>query len=92
VRAALEKSSGEGYALACEALAAADFRATATKIAAPTLVICGDDDIPSFLDAARWLEGNIKGAHLAWLAKARHASVIERPAEALAIMRKFLRG
>ncbi len=92
VRAALEKSSGEGYALACEALAAADLRARATKIVAPTLVICGDDDIPSFLDAARWLEGNIKGARLAWLAKARHASVIERPSEALTIMREFLRG
>jgi 3-oxoadipate enol-lactonase len=90
VRAALEKSSGEGYALACEALAAADLRAAAGKIAAPTLVICGDDDIPSFLDAARWLEGNIKGAQLAWLAKARHASVIERPSDALAVMRKFL--
>jgi 3-oxoadipate enol-lactonase len=90
VRAALEKSSGEGYALACEALAAADLRAAAGKIAAPTLVICGDDDIPSFLDAARWLEGNIKDAQLAWLAKARHASVIERPSDALAVMRKFL--
>jgi 3-oxoadipate enol-lactonase len=92
VRAALERSPGEGYALACEALAAADLRAAAAKIVAPTLVICGDDDIPSFLDAARWLEGNIKGARLAWLAKARHASVIERPAEARATMRKFLRG
>jgi 3-oxoadipate enol-lactonase len=92
VRAALEKSSGEGYALACEALAAADLRAGGSKITAPTLVICGDDDIPSFLDAARWLESNIKGAQLAWLAKARHASVIERPSEALALMRKFLRG
>lgn len=92
VRAALEKSSGEGYALACEALAAADLRAAAAKIAAPTLVICGDDDIPSFLDAARWLENNIKGAHLAWLARARHASVIERPSEALALMRTFLGG
>lgn len=92
VRAALENSSGEGYALACEALAAADLRAAAAKIVAPTLVICGDDDIPSFLDAARWLESNIKGARLAWLAKARHASVIERPSEALALMRKFLRG
>lgn len=91
VRAALEKSSGEGYALACEALAAADLRAAVAKIAAPTLVICGDDDIPSFQDAARWLEGNIKGAYLAWLTRARHASVIERPVEALAIMRKFLR-
>ena len=91
VRAALEKSSGEGYALACEALAAADLRAAAAKIAAATLVICGEDDIPSFLDAARWLESNIKGAQLAWIAQARHASVIERPSEALALMRKFLR-
>jgi len=92
VRAALEKSSGEGYALACEALAAADLRTAAAKIAVPTLVICGDDDIPSFLDAARWLESNIKDAQLAWLAQARHASVIERPSEALALMRKFLQG
>jgi 3-oxoadipate enol-lactonase len=92
VRGALEKSSGEGYALACEALAAADLRPAAAKITAPTLVICGDDDIPSFLDAARWLEANIKGAQLAWLAKARHASVLERPAEAVALMRDFLRG
>ena len=92
VRAALEKSSGEGYALACAALAAADLRASAAKITAPTLVICGDDDIPSFLDAARWLENNIKDARLAWLANARHASVIERPSEALAIMREFLQA
>jgi 3-oxoadipate enol-lactonase len=92
VRKTLENSSGEGYALACEALAAADLRAAAAKIAAPTLVICGDDDIPSFLDAARWLESNIKGAQLAWLAKARHASVIERSPEAITIMRKFLQG
>ena len=92
VRAALEKSSGEGYALACEALAAADLRAVAAKIAAPTLVICGEDDSPSFLDAARWLESNIKGAQLAWIAQARHASVIERPSEGLALMRKFLQG
>jgi 3-oxoadipate enol-lactonase len=92
VRDALGSSSGEGYALACEALAAADLRPAAAKITAPTLVICGDDDIPSFLDAARWLEANIKGAQLAWLPKARHASVIERPAEAVALMRKFLRG
>ncbi|HZP75546.1 MAG TPA: alpha/beta fold hydrolase [Pseudolabrys sp.] len=90
VRTTLAQSSGEGYALACEALAAADLRAGASRIAARTLVVCGDDDIPSFLDAARWLAGNIKNAKLAWIAKARHASVIERPAEALALMRGFL--
>jgi 3-oxoadipate enol-lactonase len=92
VRTTLEASSGEGYALACEALAAADLRAGTAKITARTLVICGDDDIPSFIDAARWLEGNIKGARLEWIAKARHASVIERPRDAIALMRNFLAG
>ncbi|MGA7389821.1 MAG: alpha/beta fold hydrolase [Pseudolabrys sp.] len=92
VRTTLEKSSGEGYALACEALAEADLRTAAARITAPALVICGDDDIPSFLDSARWLACNIKGARLEWIDKARHASVIERPSKALAIMRKFLRG
>ncbi|HEY6861269.1 MAG TPA: alpha/beta fold hydrolase [Pseudolabrys sp.] len=92
VRTTLQKSSGEGYALACEALAEADLRTAAATITAPTLVICGDDDIPSFLDSAHWLASNIKGARLEWIGKARHASVIERPSEALAIMRNFLRG
>jgi 3-oxoadipate enol-lactonase len=90
VRTTLQQTSGEGYALACEALARADLRAGAARITAPTLVICGDDDIPSFLDAARWLESNIKNAHLEWIGKARHASVIERPSDALALMRSFL--
>jgi len=60
------------------------------KIPAPTLVVCGDDDIPSFLDAARWLTENIHGAQLEWIAKAKHASVIERPDQALALLRNFL--
>jgi pimeloyl-ACP methyl ester carboxylesterase len=38
------------------------------------------------------LASNIKSARLEWIGKARHASVIERPSEALAIMRNFLRG
>lgn len=90
VRKTLGRSPGEGYARACEALAAADLRSDAAKIIAPTLVICGDDDIPSFLDAARWLSSNIRNARLEWISNAKHASVIERPSEALAIMRRFL--
>ncbi|HEX9070444.1 MAG TPA: hypothetical protein VF852_00680 [Pseudolabrys sp.] len=38
------------------------------------------------------LASNIKSARLEWIGKARHASVIERSSEALAIMRNFLRG
>jgi 3-oxoadipate enol-lactonase len=90
VRETLMRASGEGYALACEALGAADLRALAPKIAAPTLVLCGDDDIPSFLDAARWLAATIPHAEPAWLEGARHASVIEQPEEAGRVMRAFL--
>jgi 3-oxoadipate enol-lactonase len=79
VRDTLQRCSGEGYALACEALAAAELRPLAPKIAAPTLVVCGDQDIPAFLDAARWLAANIREARLAWLAPARHCSILEQP-------------
>ena len=90
VRSALSRADGEGYALACEALARADLRDCAPKIKAPTLVICGDDDIPSFLDAARWLSANIAGAELSWIPQTRHASVIEDPQSAVRIMKTFL--
>jgi 3-oxoadipate enol-lactonase len=91
VRETLARASGEGYALACETLAAADLRAGATRIGAPTLVVCGDNDIPSFLDAARWLKGNIANVQLVWIPGARHASVLEKPQHALQLMRDFLR-
>jgi 3-oxoadipate enol-lactonase len=92
VREALSRTSGEGYALACEALARADLRDRAARIKARTLVLCGDDDIPSFLDAARWLSANIAGAQLSWIAGARHASVLEKPGFSVEIMRSFLLG
>jgi 3-oxoadipate enol-lactonase len=92
VRSALSRCDGEGYALACEALAKADLRGLAARIKAPTLVICGDDDIPSFLDAARWLSANIAGAELSWIAGARHASVLEKPADAIHLIKSFLRN
>ena len=51
VREALRRCPGEGYALACEALKAADLAGDAAQIVAPTLVVCGDDDISSFIEA-----------------------------------------
>jgi 3-oxoadipate enol-lactonase len=90
VRETLARCPGEGYALACEALKAADLRALAPGIAARTLVVCGDDDIPSFLDAARWLAATIPSAELAWIKGAKHASVLEHPDEARRLMRAFL--
>jgi len=79
VRDTFTRTSGEGYALACEALGAADLRPLVKQITASTLVICGENDVPPFLDAARWLTENVPQARLAWLGPARHASVLEQP-------------
>jgi pimeloyl-ACP methyl ester carboxylesterase len=54
--------------------------------------VCGDDDIPSFLDAARWLAATIPQAELAWFKGAKHASVLEQPDEARRLTREFLLG
>src|SRR5262249_15435554 len=54
VRACFAAASGEGYARACEALAAADLRPLVPDIAAPTLVLCGAEELPAFRDAAEW--------------------------------------
>lgn len=89
VRETLTRCDGEAYAHACEALAAADLRAALGSIKARTLVICGDDDIPSFLDAARLLADSIPDTRLEWISGTRHASVLEKPADAIALLRRF---
>ena len=92
VRNCFARVSGEGYAKACEALAAADLRALLPRIAAPTLVVCGDEDVPDFLVAARELESTIPHARLEWLAPARHAAPLEQGEQFLRAARGFLNG
>jgi pimeloyl-ACP methyl ester carboxylesterase len=90
VRDTLASCNGEAYALACEALAGADLRGNLPSIAAKTLVVCGDDDIPSFLDAAHLLADTIRNAKLEWIPGTRHASVLESPDKAILMMKRFL--
>jgi 3-oxoadipate enol-lactonase len=91
-REALARSPGEGYALACEALAAADLATLTPQIGAPTLVVCGEQDMATFRSAARWLVDNIQGARGAWLTQARHCSVLEQPEAFRGVLRAFLHG
>jgi 3-oxoadipate enol-lactonase len=91
VRDCFAKVSGEGYAKACEALAVADLRPVLKDIKAPTLVVCGTEDVPDFLEAARYLEREIADARLAWLSPARHASPLEQPEQFAAQVRAFLK-
>ncbi len=90
VRECFASCAGGGYALACEALAAADLRPILPKIAAPTLMVCGRQDVPSFIDAAFELKREIKNAELAWLEPARHASILEQPGAFRMALKRFL--
>ncbi|MGA3403988.1 MAG: alpha/beta fold hydrolase [Acetobacteraceae bacterium] len=90
VRDTFRASSGEGYALACEALGAADLRDLAPRIKAPTLVVCGADEGQAFKDAAHWLRDSIAGARLEVIPSAGHASVLEQPVRIEQLVREFL--
>jgi 3-oxoadipate enol-lactonase len=71
--------SGPGYGMACRALADADLTGVVDRIAAPTLVVCGEDDAPPFTAAARELGERLPDARVVWLSPARHAGVLEQP-------------
>lgn len=90
VRDTFAVCSGEGYALACEALGAADLLDMAEEIHARTLVLCGDHESLAFREAADWLARSIAGARLAWVPNAAHASVLEQPGWMEQVLREFL--
>ena len=90
VRDCFAKVSGEGYAKACEALAAADLRHLLPDIAAPTLVVCGSEDVPDFQMAAHSFVRIIPDARLAWLTPARHAAPLQQPEQFIKALRDFL--
>ena len=70
-----------GYALACRALERADVSDVLDRITAPTLVVCGADDAPPFVAAARDLGERLPEARVVWLSPARHAGVLEQPGQ-----------
>ena len=80
----------EGYALACELLEIADTRASLGAITAPTLIVCGSDDLPAFLAAVPMFEESIADTQVAWIDPGRHAAVLESPGAFVAVLREFL--
>jgi 3-oxoadipate enol-lactonase len=90
VRTMLADTSGEGYALMCEALRDADTTALVADITAPTLVVCGRQDGPPFVAAAPWLAESIAGARLYWIEHAQHAAALQHPQEFATVVGDFL--
>ena len=92
-------STGLTYLAFCDRLTGTYYKGTYDALndvldinVAKTLVICGDDDIPSFLDAAHLLVDAIRGAKLEWIPNTRHASVLESPDSAILIMKQYLQS
>lgn len=77
-RATLVATPAQGYAGCCAALRDADLSPEVGRIAAPTLVIGGQDDVSTPVAQARALAAAIAGARLAIL-PAAHLSNIECP-------------
>jgi 3-oxoadipate enol-lactonase len=60
------------------------------SIALPTLVIVGDEDVPTPPQRAAEIADAIPGARLESVTGAGHSSTIERPAQVTALLRDFL--
>lgn len=88
VRELLMRQCPEGYARTCDALA--DARAAdVTTIACPTLLITGDEDAIAPAQSVRQLGERIPGARVEVLARCGHWTMLEKPDECDALLRRF---
>lgn len=88
VRESLMRQDPDGYARSCFALAEA-VPADATRIACPTLLVTGDEDIVAPPQAVRGMGEKIAGAQVEVLRGCGHWSPVERPEECMDLLRRF---
>src|SRR5690606_27802249 len=80
----LTRTSREGYAGCCEALASADLHAHARSIAVPARVLVGEHDPATPPALAQELTGALPAAELHVIPQAAHLSCVEQP-QAIAV-------
>lgn len=91
VRMALAATPAEGYAATALAIAEMDLREELGRIASPTLVIGGADDVATPpAEHAAAIADAIPDARLEVVADAGHLAPYERPAEVAALLRDHL--
>jgi 3-oxoadipate enol-lactonase/4-carboxymuconolactone decarboxylase len=89
LRAMLLRTAPEGYAAACEALAAADLSADTAALRVPALVVVGDKDESTPPSLAETLRAAVNGS-LTILPGAAHIPTIEVPGLVTDAIRHFL--
>ncbi len=80
----------EGYTGTCEAIRDADMREAAQRIAAPTLVLCGKEDLATPPDLVRGLCTLIPQSDFQEIPDAAHLPCVEQPGAMAAHMTHFL--
>jgi pimeloyl-ACP methyl ester carboxylesterase len=90
VRESLMRQPPEGYARTCEALAGAE-AVDARAIAAPVLLVTGDDDAVNPPSVARALAERIRKARFVSGGRAGHWLTVERPADCNRRIAEFLK-
>ncbi len=89
VRESLMRQDPESYARSCEALADAQ-PAAINEIAAPTLLITGEDDTVAPPQSVRSIHERIRGSRLIVYPRCGHWTTFERPDECTRDLREFL--
>jgi 3-oxoadipate enol-lactonase len=88
VRETVMRQDPDGYARTCDALAEAEAADTA-RIACPTLLVTGDEDIVAPPQAVRSMGERITGSHVEVLRGCGHWEPIEKPGECIELLRRF---
>ena len=81
-----------GYANAARSMANTDHSAVLGRVAVPTLVLVGEQDVVTGTEESARLADGIPGARLVRIAAAGHAANQERPAEFNGAVERFLTG
>lgn len=90
LRAMLAATPPEGYASCCEAIAAMDLRPALGRIAAPTLLVAGEEDQATPPAHAETMAAGIARARLVRLSPAAHLAAVERAADVTALITTHL--
>ena len=88
VRESLMGQDPDGYARSCEALAEMQ-AADTSKIACPTLLVTGDEDVVSPPQSVRMMAQKIAGSRVEVLRGCGHWTPVEKPDECVALLKQF---
>ena len=89
VRESLMRQDPECYARSCEALAEMQ-AADVSRIACPTLLVTGDEDVIAPPHAVRMMGERIAGSRVEVLRGCGHWTPVEKPEECTALLKRFL--